>query len=116
LAFSEGNGFIGGFDYFMLNGITPQDGEGIPQLLDVMFQGTFAAIAVAIVSGSIIERVKFSTWTIFSFLWVIVVYAPICHWVWGSEGFLTWRFRFCWWYCNSRECRGSRFGAFFSIR
>lgn len=58
-AFSEGNQFIGGFDYFMLNGITPQDGEGIPQLLDVMFQGTFAAIAVAIVSGSIIERVKF---------------------------------------------------------
>lgn len=87
-AFAEGNQFIGGFDYFMLKGITPTDGEGIPQLLDVMFQGTFAAIAVAIVSGSIIERVKFSTWTIFSFLWVIVVYAPICHWVWGSEGFL----------------------------
>jgi Amt family ammonium transporter len=87
-AFSEGNDFIGGFDYFMLNGITPQDGEGIPQLLDVMFQGTFAAIAVAIVSGSIIERVKFSTWTIFSFLWVLLVYSPICHWVWGSEGFL----------------------------
>lgn len=88
LAFSEGNGFVGGLDYFLLRGITPQDGEGIPQLLDVMFQGTFAAIAVAIVSGSIIERVKFSTWTLFSFLWVIIVYAPICHWVWGSEGFL----------------------------
>lgn len=87
-AFAEGNAFIGGLDYFMLNGISPQDGEGIPMLLDVMFQGTFAAIAVAIVSGSIIERVKFSTWTLFSFLWVIVVYAPICHWVWGSEGFL----------------------------
>lgn len=88
LAFAEGNSFIGGLDYFMLHGISPQDGEGIPMLLDVMFQGTFAAIAVAIVSGSIIERVKFSTWTLFSFLWVIVVYAPICHWVWGSEGFL----------------------------
>jgi len=88
-AFSEGNQFIGGFDYFLLDGITPTDTTGsIPKLLDVMFQGTFAAIAVAIVSGSIIERVKFSTWTIFSFLWVIVVYAPICHWVWGSEGFL----------------------------
>lgn len=90
-AFAEGNQFIGGFDYFMLNGISSSDvtGEGgIPKLLDVMFQGTFAAIAVAIVSGSIIERVKFSTWTIFSFLWVIVVYAPICHWVWGSDGFL----------------------------
>ncbi len=89
LAFSEGNGFIGGLDYFLLNGITPLDTNGsIPILLDVMFQGTFAAIAVAIVSGSIIERVKFSTWTIFSFLWVIVVYAPVCHWVWGSDGFL----------------------------
>ena len=87
-AFSEGNAFIGGFEYFLLHGITPQDGDGIPLLLDVMFQGTFAAIAVAIVSGSIIERVKFSTWTIFSFIWVIVVYAPICHWVWGSDGFL----------------------------
>lgn len=88
-AFAEGNAFIGGFDYFLLHGITPTDTTGsIPKLLDVMFQGTFAAIAVAIVSGSIIERVKFSTWTIFSFFWVIIVYAPVCHWVWGSEGFL----------------------------
>jgi len=88
-AFAEGNAFIGGFDYFLLNGISPADTTGsIPKLLDVMFQGTFAAIAIAIVSGSIIERVKFSTWTIFSFLWVIIVYAPVCHWVWGSEGFL----------------------------
>jgi Amt family ammonium transporter len=88
-AFAEGNAFIGGFDYLLLHGITPTDTTGtIPTLLDVMFQGTFAAIAVAIVSGSIIERVKFSTWTIFSFFWVIIVYAPVCHWVWGSEGFL----------------------------
>ena len=89
LAFTEGNLFIGSLDLFMLRGIRPTDGEGIPKLLDVMFQGTFAAIAVAIVSGSVIERMKFSTWTIFSFIWVIVVYAPICHWVWGpGEGFL----------------------------
>lgn len=89
-AFSEGNGFIGGFDYMFLKGITPNmlAAGDIPKLLDVMFQGTFAAIAVAIVSGSVIERIKFSTWTIFSFIWVIVVYAPVCHWVWGSEGFL----------------------------
>lgn len=89
LAFSEGNAFIGGLDYFMLNGVTPRDLSGdIPKLLDIAFQGTFAAIAVAIVSGSIIERVKFSTWVIFSSLWVALVYAPVCHWVWGSEGFL----------------------------
>lgn len=89
LAFSEGNGFIGGLEYIMLHGITPRDLSGsIPKLLDIAFQGTFAAIAVAIVSGSVIERVKFSTWMLFSSLWVAVVYAPICHWVWGSEGFL----------------------------
>lgn len=88
IAFTKGNGIIGNFDYFLLNGILPNDLEGsIPKLLDVMFQGTFAAIAVAIVSGSIIERVRFSTWTIFSFLWVLVVYAPICHWIWGGKRF-----------------------------
>ena len=92
LAFTKGNGFIGGFDYLFLNGILPNDildGYTIPTMLDVMFQGTFAAIAVAIVSGSIIERVRFSTWTIFSFLWVIFVYAPICHWIWGGKRFST---------------------------
>lgn len=90
LAFSTGNQFIGGFDYTMLKGILPTDLEGsIPTLLHIAFQGTFAAIAVAIVSGSIIERVKFSTWMLFSSLWVAIVYAPICHWVWGpGEGFL----------------------------
>ena len=94
-AFSAGpTGFMGGIENLFLHGILPTDLTGpdagnFPKLLDVMFQGTFAAIAVAIVSGSIIERVKFSTWTIFSFFWVILVYAPICHWVWGStEGFL----------------------------
>lgn len=92
LSFSEGNWFIGGFDNLMLKNIHINDlvsGANIPQLLDVAFQGTFAAIAVAIVSGSIIERVRFSTWILFSVLWVIFVYAPVCHWVWGSEEFLA---------------------------
>ncbi len=83
--------FMGGFDWVLLKGMTPSDVYStFPRMLHVMFQGTFAAIAVAIVSGSIIERVRFSTWTLFSFLWVIIVYAPICHWVWGSgdHGFL----------------------------
>ncbi|MGL1889630.1 MAG: ammonium transporter [Reichenbachiella sp.] len=85
LAFSEGNAFIGGFDYFMLKGINVTDLKGsIPHLLFVMFQGTFAAIAVALVSGSIIERVKYSTWFIFSILWVMFVYSPIAHMVWGG--------------------------------
>ncbi|MDB4835220.1 ammonium transporter [Cyclobacteriaceae bacterium] len=90
IAFTKGDyyGIIGSFEYLFLNGILPSDMEGsIPKLLDVMFQGTFAAIAVAIVSGSIIERVRFSTWTIFSFLWVLIVYSPICHWIWGGKRF-----------------------------
>lgn len=85
LAFGEGNGIIGGLDYFMLSNIKITDLSGtIPHLLFVMFQGTFAAIAVALVSGSIIERVKFSTWFIFSILWVALIYSPIAHMVWGG--------------------------------
>ncbi len=78
--------WIGNLDWAMLSGIMPTDliaGYNFPRLAEVAFQGTFAAIAVAIVSGSIIERVKFSTWVIFSVLWVVVVYSPIAHWVWG---------------------------------
>ncbi len=89
LAFGEGNAFIGDLSNVFLKGIGVNDVSGsIPTLLFVVFQGTFAAIAVAIVSGSIIERVRFSTWGIFSVLWVIAVYAPIAHWVWGG-GFLS---------------------------
>ncbi len=60
---------------------------GIPTLLFVAFQMTFAAITVALISGSTIERLKFSTWMVFAAIWVAVVYAPIAHWVWGG-GFL----------------------------
>ncbi|MDX1904051.1 MAG: ammonium transporter [Thermonemataceae bacterium] len=89
ITFGAGNLFIGSFDGFLLENIAIGDLQGtIPMLLFVAFQGTFAAIAVALVSGSIIERVKFSTWMLFSFLWVLLVYAPIAHWVWGG-GFLS---------------------------
>ena len=85
LAFGSGNAIIGGFDYFMLSNIKIDDLYGtIPHLMFVMFQGTFAAIAVALVSGSIIERVKYSTWFIFSILWVALIYSPIAHMVWGG--------------------------------
>jgi len=89
LTFSTGNFFIGSLDHVLLRGINVSDVTGsIPTLLFVVFQGTFAAIAVAIVSGSIIERVRFSTWGLFSVLWVILVYSPIAHWIWGG-GFLS---------------------------
>ena len=80
-----GSGDYIGTGKIMLNGITSDTVNGsIPELLFVAFQGTFAAITVAIASGSMIERVKFSTFVIFSALWVLVVYAPITHWAWGG--------------------------------
>ncbi len=83
IAFGGGD-FIG-TGKIMLAGITDQTINGsIPELLFVAFQGTFAAITVAIASGSMIERVKFSTYAIFSALWILVVYAPITHWAWGG--------------------------------
>ncbi|QHG91539.1 ammonium transporter [Sulfurimonas sp. CVO] len=83
IAFGEGD--IIGSGKVLLSGITSDTLSGtIPELLFVAFQGTFAAIAVAIASGSMIERVKFSTYILFAALWIIVVYAPITHWAWGG--------------------------------
>jgi len=83
IAFGEGDFF--GTGKILLDGITDKSINGtIPELLFVAFQGTFAAIAVAIASGSMIERVKFSTFSIFSALWILAVYAPITHWAWGG--------------------------------
>lgn len=83
IAFGDGD-FIGTGKLF-LSGITDASLTGsIPELLFVAFQGTFAAITVAIASGSMIERIKFSTYTIFVALWVVIVYAPITHWAWGG--------------------------------
>ena len=83
IAFGAGDFF--GTGKIMLDGITDKSLTGtIPELLFVAFQGTFAAIAVAIASGSMIERVKFSTFTIFVGLWILAVYAPVTHWAWGG--------------------------------
>lgn len=83
---------IGGFGNIMLSGISWSDlapsAPGLyPKFVFIVFQGTFAAITVAIASGSVIERMKFSTWAVFVALWTVVVYAPIAHMVWGG-GFL----------------------------
>lgn len=85
LAFGEGNAFIGGLDKVMLSGITTDALTGtIPEILFVIFQMTFAIITVAIITGSIAERMKFSAFVAFITIWSIVVYAPITHWVWGG--------------------------------
>jgi Amt family ammonium transporter len=84
IAFGDGDLF--GTGKVMLSGITSDTLSGtIPELLFVAFQGTFAAIAVAIASGSMIERVKFSTFMIFAALWIVAVYAPITHWAWSGN-------------------------------
>jgi len=89
LVFGGDGPIIGNLNLVFLRGIGVQDVTGtIPTLLFAAFQGTFAAITIAIVSGSIIERIKFSTWIIFSFLWTLLVYCPVAHWVWGG-GFLA---------------------------
>ncbi len=83
IAFGEGD--LIGTGKVLLSGITADTLSGtIPELLFVAFQGTFAAIAVAIASGSMIERVKFSTFIVFAALWIVAVYAPITHWAWGN--------------------------------
>ena len=84
------NQVIGGFGHVMLGGISWTEfasvdlGQLYPKFVFVVFQGTFAAITVGIVAGSVIERMKFSTWMVFAFIWTIVVYAPITHMVWGG--------------------------------
>jgi Amt family ammonium transporter len=82
-------GVIGSPEKLFLSGVDVKSLQGtIPELLFVAFQGTFAAITVALISGSYVERMKFSAWLLFSILWVSFVYVPVAHWVWGN-GFLA---------------------------
>ncbi len=86
---SSVNGFVGDLRFVLLHNIALSDVTGsIPTLLFVMFQMTFAVIAVAIFSGSLAERIKFGSFLLFCALWLVLVYAPVCHWVWGG-GWLT---------------------------
>ena len=81
--------FFGGLDHLFLSGIKWTDLSGTyPTYVFVAFQCTFAAITVAIAAGSVIERMKFSTWIVVVVLWGLIVYAPIAHMVWGGDGAL----------------------------
>ncbi len=86
LAFGpDKSGIIGGLEHLFLNGINVNSVSGsIPTIVFALFQMTFAGITVALVLGSIVDRMKFSSWIVFSILWVTFVYAPIAHWVWGG--------------------------------
>ena len=84
LAFSPGNAFIGGLDYVFLRGVGLEASGTIPHLLFMAFQGTFAIITAALISGAVAERMRFGAYLSFIALWVLAVYAPVCHWVWGG--------------------------------
>ncbi|WP_051361454.1 ammonium transporter [Desulfuromonas sp. TF] len=89
LAFGGEGAFIGGLNNIFLRGIGPDSLTGtIPTYVFVMFQGMFAIITPALISGAVAERMKFSTWCVFILLWATLVYDPICHWVWGDGGWL----------------------------
>jgi Amt family ammonium transporter len=78
-------GFVGKPDFLFLNGIGVDSISGtIPTYVFVVFQMTFAAITVALVLGSIVDRMKFSSWIVFTILWLTFVYSPVCHWAWGG--------------------------------
>jgi len=85
LSFSGEGLYIGNLDKFLLKNIkiTSLTGE-IPELLFVMFQMTFAIITPGLIIGAFVERIKFSAVFLFTLLWVIFVYAPVAHWVWGN--------------------------------
>jgi Amt family ammonium transporter len=85
LAFSEGNGFIGGLSNVMMAGIQEGTMNGdIPDSVFAMFQLTFAIITPALVVGGFAERMRFSSMLVFSAVWLVIVYIPVTHWVWGG--------------------------------
>ncbi|MFT6644482.1 MAG: Amt family ammonium transporter [Patiriisocius sp.] len=85
LAFSEGNDWIGGMSNLFLGDVLEGSMSGsIPESVFVMFQLTFAIITPALIVGAFAERMRFSAMLIFSGVWLVLVYAPVTHWVWGG--------------------------------
>jgi Amt family ammonium transporter len=87
-AFGGEGALFGGFDRIFLNGLEVESASGgLPESAFILFQLTFAIITVAIIAGAGAERMSFKAWMVFTPIWLLIVYAPIAHWVWG-EGFL----------------------------
>ncbi len=86
-------GFIGGLDFIGLINVgqepSPVYASTVPHLAFMIFQAMFAIITVALFTGAVVERIKFSALMVFSALWLTFVYAPVAHWVWGSGGWLA---------------------------
>jgi Amt family ammonium transporter len=85
-------GLIGGLDWACLNGVgiapNPNYAPTIPHMAFMIYQAMFAVITPALISGAIAERMKFSSYLLFTLLWTTIVYDPVAHWVWGTGGWL----------------------------
>jgi Amt family ammonium transporter len=92
LAFAPGNGWIGGLSWIGFSGVgvdpDPAYAATIPLQAHAIFQGMFAVITPALISGAIVERMRFRAYTAFLVLWATLVYVPLAHWVWGAGGWL----------------------------
>ena len=84
LAFGDGGPLLGGTGHLFLRGVGLEAHGTLPHLLFMSYQGTFAVITAALISGAIVERMRFGPYLAFITLWSLAVYAPICHWVWGG--------------------------------
>ena len=86
-------GFIGGLDWIGLRNVGQEPSSvyatTVPHLAFMIYQGMFAIITVALMTGAVVERIKFSSLLIFSVLWFTLIYCPVAHWVWGSGGWLA---------------------------
>jgi Amt family ammonium transporter len=89
LAFAPGTPWVGGLNFAFLKGVTLDPQGTIPHVLFMAFQGTFAVITAALISGAVVERMRFSAYIAFITLWVLLVYAPVAHWVWGGGWLAT---------------------------
>jgi Amt family ammonium transporter len=90
---TDHGGFIGGLNFLGLMGVGQEPSSvyatTVPQLAFMIFQAMFAVITVALITGAVVERIKFSSLLVFSALWLTVVYCPVAHWVWGDGGWLA---------------------------
>jgi Amt family ammonium transporter len=84
IAFGPGTAWVGDLSHAFLKGVGLEPQGSIPRILFFAFQGTFAIITAALISGAIVERMRFGAYLAFLSLWGILVYAPIAHWVWGG--------------------------------
>jgi Amt family ammonium transporter len=89
LAFSPGGAVVGDLSRIFLRGVGLEPQGTIPHVLFMAYQGTFAIITAALISGAIVERMRFSIYVLFISLWTLLVYSPVAHWVWGGGWLAT---------------------------